>query len=136
VIHADRLKPYLGPALNSWISEKEEVVKPVESRVVSAGEIEPVTGVSVPAVSREGESDGNAAMESLDPVICSSPQEAGAMSDDAKSDAGSSETEGVEASGADPEIPPRARGHSSQNVTLQSRYGRERRQPNRYGDWV
>ena len=25
VIHADRLKPYLGPALESWISQKERV---------------------------------------------------------------------------------------------------------------
>ena len=98
MIHADRLKPYLGPALKSWISEKEEAVTPAESRVVSAGEIEPSTGVSGSAVSREGEPDGNDAMESLDSVICSSPQEAGAMSDDAKSDVEISGTEVVAAS--------------------------------------
>ncbi|KAL9967721.1 hypothetical protein ACROYT_G026010 [Oculina patagonica] len=108
VIHADRLKPYLGPALKSWISDKEETVTPVESQVVSAGEDEPVTGGSVSAVSREGESDGSAAMECLDPVICSSPQEAEAMSDDAESDVGSSETEEVAATDADAEIPPHA----------------------------
>ena len=156
VIHADRLKPYLGPALKSWISEKEEAVTPAESRVVSAGEIEPSTGVSGSAVSREGEPDGNDAMESLDSVICSSPQEAGAMSDDAKSDVEISGTEVVAASGEDAEIPPSvhpamltsrqpgetedcgtpSRGHSSQNVKVQSRFGRERRQPKCYGDWV
>ena len=32
VIHADRLKPYLGPALESWISQKE---KPIVSVVPS-----------------------------------------------------------------------------------------------------
>ncbi|KAL9964889.1 hypothetical protein ACROYT_G028596 [Oculina patagonica] len=149
-----RLKPYLGPALKSWISDKEETVTPVESQVVSAGEDEPVTGGSVSAVLREGGSDGGAAMECLDPVISSSPQEAEAIPDDAESDVGSSETEEVAETDADAEIPPHAMpamlasrqpsekedcetllgGHSSQN--LRSRYGRERRQPNRYGDWV
>ena len=36
VIHADRLKPYLGPALKSWILEKGETVVPVGTPTVSA----------------------------------------------------------------------------------------------------
>jgi len=61
LIHSYRLKPYHGPALNSWISEKKEAATPAESRVASAGEIESVNGVSVLTVSRDCESDGNAA---------------------------------------------------------------------------
>ena len=34
VIHADSLKPYLGPALSSWNSEREETAKPIVSRAV------------------------------------------------------------------------------------------------------
>ena len=39
VIYADRLKPYLGPALKSWNLEREGTVMPDESLVVTAGKL-------------------------------------------------------------------------------------------------
>ena len=42
VIQADLLKPYLGPALRSWISDGEEIRTPVVSRAGDVEEIEPV----------------------------------------------------------------------------------------------
>lgn len=110
----------------------------------------------VSGVSREGRSDGNAAMESLHPITCSSLQEAGAMSDETKCDVGSGETKEVAASRVDTEIPPRAwpamlpsrqpgemkdcgtpsGGHSSQTLNVQSCYGRQWRKTKHYFDWV
>ena len=58
VIHADRLKPYLGPALKCWIGEREGTVMPDESHVVTAGEVGPVSD-SVEAVLGEGMMDGS-----------------------------------------------------------------------------
>ena len=142
VIHADHLKPYLGPALKSWIVEREGTVMPAESQVVRAGEVGPVSG-PVEAVLSEGMSDGNDAMESLNPVLCSSPEaddpepdeeSCGSDTDTAilpqtqtatPDDRPSSETESFDAASC---------GHLSQAV--QSRYGRQRRPPNCYGDWV
>jgi len=142
VIHADRLKPYLGPALKSWIVEREVTAMPAESQVVRAGEVGPVSG-AVEAVLGEGTSDGSDAMESLNPVLCSSPEaedpepdeeSCGSDTDTAilpqtkaatPDDRPSSETESFDAASC---------GHLSQVV--QSRYGRQRRPPNRYGDWV
>ena len=84
------------------------------------------------------------AMESLNPVIHGSPQAAKAMSEDAEFELESSGTEGGagsdvgaetdnrQPSNVDCETP--SRGHSSQSV--RSNYGRERREPNRYGVWV
>ena len=63
VIHADRLKPYLGPTLKSWIAEREGTVMPVESHVVRAGEVGPVGG-SVEAVLGEGMLDGSDVVKS------------------------------------------------------------------------
>lgn len=42
MIQADLLKPYLGPALRSWISDGEEIRTPVVSRAGDVEEIEPV----------------------------------------------------------------------------------------------
>ena len=146
VIHADRLKPYLGPALKSWIVGKEGTVMPVQSQVVRAGEVEPVSD-SVQAVPGEGTSVGSDAMESLNPVLCSNP-EATTIAEDPDSDEEicgrdsvaetlpqtqaatpgdrlSCETENCNAASC---------GHPLQAV--RSRYGRQQRPPNRYGDWV
>ena len=41
VIQADLLKPYLGSALRSWISDGEEIRTPVVSRAGGVEEIEP-----------------------------------------------------------------------------------------------
>ena len=57
---------------------------PVQSQVVRAGEVGPVSG-SVQAVPGEGTSDGSDAMESLKPVFCSNP-EATTMVEDPDSD--------------------------------------------------
>lgn len=57
---------------------------PVESQVVRAGEVGPVSG-SVEAVPGEGTSDGSDAMKSLNPVLCSSP-EVMTMAEDPESD--------------------------------------------------
>ena len=46
---------------------------PIQSQLVRAGEVRPVSG-SVQAVPGEGTSDGSAAMESLNPVLCSNPE--------------------------------------------------------------
>jgi len=142
VIHADRLKPYLGPALKSWIVEREGTVMPAESQVMRAGEVGPVSG-PVEAVLGEGTSDGSDAMESLNPVLCSSPEaedpepdeeSCGSDADTAilpqtqtatPDDRPSSETESFDAASC---------GHLSQAV--QSRYGRQRRPPKRYGGWA
>ena len=58
VIHADHLKPNLGPALKSWIVEGEGTVMPAECQVMRAGEAGP-TGGSVEAVPGEGMLDGS-----------------------------------------------------------------------------
>ena len=146
MIHADRLKPYLGPALKSWIVEGEGTVMPAESQVVRAGEAGPVSG-SVEAVPGEGMLDGSDTIKSLNPAQCSSP-EVMTMAEDPESDNESfgsntdtvilpqtqtarpddrplSETENVDTTSG---------GHLSQAV--RSRYGRQRRPPNYYGDWV
>lgn len=129
VIHADRLKPYLGPALKSWIAEREGTVMPAESHVVRAGEVGPVS-VSVEAVQGESMLDGSDATKSLNPAQCSSP-EVMTMAEDPESDNKSfgshtdTETESLDAS---------SYGHLPQAV--RSRYGRQRRPPNYYGDWV
>ena len=73
VIYADRLKPYLGPALKSRIVVRERTVMPDESHVVRAGEVGPVSD-SVEAVLGEGMLDGSDAIKSLNPGHCSSPE--------------------------------------------------------------
>lgn len=129
VIHADRLKPYLGPALKSWFAEREGTVVPAESHVVRAGEVGPVSG-SVEAVLGESMLDGSDATKSLNPAQCSSP-EVMTMAEDPESDNKSfgshtdTETESFDAA---------SYGHLPQAV--RSRYGRQRRPPNYYGDWV
>ena len=137
MIHADRLKPYLGPALRSRIVEREGTVMPVESQVVRAGEVGPVSG-SVEAVPGEGSLDGSDAIKSLNPALCSS-LEVITMAEDPESDKEilpqsqtatpddrpSSQTESFDAASC---------GHLSQAV--RSHYGRQWRPPNYYGDWV
>ena len=154
VIHADRLKPYLGPALRSWISEEGETVTPV-SQVASVGEIEPVIpGGSVPTVLREGVLDGSIAVESQNSVRGSIQPDSTTMSEKPESDAENSDDE-AEARDADAEIPAdalpvvavvdqqgvlekdrRTPSRESLPRNVRTRYGRERREPNRYGYWV
>ena len=145
VIHADRLKPYLGPALKSWIVEGGETVVPVPSPVVTAEESEPVIpGGSVSAELREGHVDGCVAMESPNPAVESILPVAATMSEKAESDAENSDTGLDTGSEADVEMPsavlPVVDSPSSARENLQwnsrSRHGREQRIPQRYGDWV
>ena len=60
MIHEDRLKPYLGLVLRSWISEGEETSPLVVSRAGGDEEIQPVI-ISGPAsvVARGGEPSGS-----------------------------------------------------------------------------
>ena len=143
VIHADRLKPYLGPALKSWIVEREETVMPDESHVVTAGEVGPVSD-SVEAVLGEGMLDSSDATKSLNPAQCSGP-EVMTMAQDPESDESfGSDTDTVilpQTQTASPDDRPLSETESFDAVgqlsqTVRSRYGRQRRPPNYYGDWV
>ena len=115
---------------------------PVQSQVVGAGEVGPVSG-SVQAVPGEGTSDGSDAMESLNPVLCSNP-EATTVAEDPDSVEESCGSDSVaktlpQTQAATPGDRSSCKtenccGHPSQAV--RSRYGRQQRPPNRYGDWV
>ena len=119
---------------------------PVESHVVRAGEVGPVSD-SVEAVLGEGMLNGSGATKSLNPAQCSSP-EVMTMAEDPESDNESfgSDTDTVilpQTQTATPDDRPlsetesfdaASHGHLSQAV--RSRYGRQRRPPNYYGDWV
>ena len=60
VIHEDRLKPYLGLALTSWITEGEETSAPVASRASGDKKIQPVIiSGPVSVVARGGEPTGS-----------------------------------------------------------------------------
>ena len=146
VIHADRLKPYLGPALKSWIVEGERTVMPAESQVVRAGEVGPVSG-SVEAVPGEGMLDGSDRIKSLNPAQCCSPEVMTVVEDpELDNESFGSDTDTVvlpQTQTATPDDRPLSQtenfdntsgGHLSQAV--RSRYGRQRRPPNYYGDWV
>ena len=78
VIHADSLKPYLGPALESWIAERGETDVPAVSPVGCAKRSEPVNpGGSVSAELREGHVDGSpprVSMESPNPTTPEMPE--------------------------------------------------------------
>ena len=144
VIHADCLKTYLGPALKSWIVEREGTVMPDESHDVTAGEVGPVSD-SVEAVLGEGMLDGSDATKSLNPAQCSNP-EVMTMAQDPESDNKSfgSDTDTVilpQTQTASPDERPLSEtesfdavGHLSQAV--RSHYGRQWRPPNYYRDWV
>ena len=106
VIHADRLKPYLGPALRSWVSKGEETAPPAvgqQSETEKAEGEETATRTekakgeetATPAASQRSETENAKGEETTPPAVSQQ-----------------SETE------------------------KRSRYGRERRKPNRYGDWV
>ena len=146
VIYADLLKPYLEPALRSWIVEGEGTVMPAESQVVRAEEVGPVSG-SVEAVTGEGMLDCSDTIKSPNPAQCSSP-EVMTMAEDPETDNESfgSDTDTVilpQIQTVTPDDRPLSEtenfdntsgGHLSQAV--RSRYGRQRRPPNYYGDWV
>ena len=70
MIQADLLKPYLGPALRSWISDGEETSTPVVSRAGGAEEIEPViTSGPLLAKARGGKPSGSVARMPLDLML-------------------------------------------------------------------
>ena len=118
VIHADRLEPYLGLALKSWIVEREGTVMPLESHVVRTGEVGRVSD-PVEAVLGEGMLGGSDATKSLNPAQSSSP-EVMTMVEDPESDNESFD----------------AASYSYLSQSVRSRCGRQRRPPNYYGDWV
>ena len=146
MIRADRLKPYLGPALKSSIAEREGTVMPDESHVVRAGEVGPVSD-SVEAVLGEGMLDGSDATKFLNPAQCSSP-EVMTMAEDPESDNESfdSDTDTVillQTKTATPDDRPFSETESFDTASyghllqaVQSIYGRQRRPPNYYSDWV
>ena len=145
MIHADRLKPYLGLALKSCIVERRGTAMPVESHVLRAGEVGPVSD-SVEAVLGEGMLDGSDATKSLNPAQCSSP-DVMTMAEDPESDNESfgSDTDTVilpQTQTATPDDRPLGETESFDAVSyghllqaVRSRYGRERRPPHYYSDW-
>ena len=117
---------------------------PDESHVVTAGEVGPVSD-SVEAVLGEGMLDGSDATKSLNPAQCSSP-EVMTMAEDPESDNESfgSDTDTVilpQTQTASPDDRPLSETESFDAVgqlsqAVRSRYGRQRRPPNYYRDWV
>ena len=124
--------------------------------MASVGEIEPVIpGGSVPTVLREGVLDGSIAVESQNSVRGSLQPDSTAMSEKPKSDAENSDDAADTRRDTDAEIPAdalpvvpvvnqqsvlekdrRTSSRESLPHNVRTRYGRERREPNRYGDWV
>ena len=150
VIHADRLKPYLGPALESWIAERGETDVPAVSPVGCAERSEPVNpGGSVSAELREGHVDGSPPRVSMESPNPTAPE----MPERTDSDAENSDTKFNVDNDSDADVPsdalPVVEGESvamngqaappsvpeSPAQNLKSRYGRERRKPERYGEW-
>ena len=129
VIHADRFKPYLGPALESWISQKEKSIVSVVPPVDWAERSESVIADSAFSTQpKEDHAYGRVASEPLNStleennldVMTSISQDTGSdleTLDKARSDRLPSTSENVQKS-------------------PKSRHGRERRKPQRYGEWV
>lgn len=129
VIHADRLKPYLGPALKSWILEKGETVVPVGTPTVSAERRESVMAKGpVSAQLRKGQGGGSVATESPSPTVESGLEVTATMLQDIASD-----LEGCVAEEGRDNLPSTSKSVQEKS---RSRHGRERRKPQRYGEWV
>ena len=149
VIHANRLKPYLGPALESWIAERGETDVPAVSRLGAPKEVSLLTRVALCQLNQESHVDGippRVSMESPNPTAPEMPERT-------DSDAENSDTEFNVDNDSDADVPsdalPVAEGErvamngqaappsvpESPAQNLNSRYGRERRKPERYGEW-
>ena len=150
MIHADRLKTYLGPALESWIVERGETDVPAVSPVGCPERSEPVNpGGSVSAELRKRHVDGSPPRVSMKSPNPTAPK----MPERTESDAENSDTEFNVDNDSDADVasdalpvvegesvamngqaaPPSVSESPAQN--LKSRYGRERRKPERYGEW-
>ena len=102
MIHADSLKPYLGPALESWIAERGETDVPAVSPVGCAKRSEPVNpDGSVSAELREGHVDGSPPRVSMESPNPTTPE----MPERTDSDAENSDTEFNVDNDSDADIP-------------------------------
>ena len=123
MVHADRLKPYLGPALESWASKEGETVVPVASPALSAERSEPFIAESVLSAQLRGQSPN--------PSLDNSLYDTTAMLEEIGSDS-DSVADSVVDKGQDNFA---KSGKSIQEYT-RSRHGRERRKPQRYWEWM
>ena len=128
VIHADRLKPYLGPALESWISQKE---KPIVSVVPLVNLAEGSESVVADALSTQLKEDNGGSRVDSEPSNSTLEENNLEVRTPVSQDIGSDlETEAKASSDRRPS--------TSENVQKnpKGRHGRERRKPQRYGEWV
>ena len=129
VIHADRLKPYLGPALESWISQKEKPIVSVVPLVNLAEGSESV--VADNALSTQLKEDNGGSRVDSEPSNSALEENNLEVRAPVFQDIGSDlETEAKARS----DRPPRTSENVQKNP--KGRHGRERRKPQRYGEWV
>ena len=129
VIHADRLKPYFGPALKSWISQKEKTIFSVPPPVNWAERSESVVAGS--ALSTQLKEDHGGGRIDSEPPNSTLEENNLEVTTSISQDTGSYlETVAKER----PDRLPSA----SENVqkSPKGRHSRERRKPQRYGEWV
>ena len=86
VVHTHSLKPYLGPALESWASKEGETMVPVASPALSAERSEPVITDSTVSAQLRG--------QSLNPALNNSLYDTTAMLQEIGSDSDSVAKEG------------------------------------------
>ena len=123
VVNADCLKPYLGPALESWASKEVETVVPVVSPPLSAERSEPVIADSAVSAQLRGQSP-NPALDNSLYATTAMLQEIGSDSDSVADSVVNEGQDNLANSGI------------SVQEDARSRHGRERRKPQRYGEWA
>ena len=129
VIHADRLKPYLGPALERWISQKEKTIVSVVPPANWAERSESVVADS--ALSTQLKEDHGGGRGDSEPTNFTLEENNLEVITPISQDTGSDlETEAKARSDRLPS--------ASENVqeNPKRRHSRECRKPQRYGEWV
>ena len=129
VIHADRLKLYLGRALESWISQREKPIVSVVTLVDLAEGSESV--VADNALSTQLKEDNGGSRVDSEPSNSTLEENNLEVRTPVSQDIGSDlETEAKARSDRRPS--------TSENVqkNTKGRHGREHRNPQRYGEWM
>ena len=129
VIHADRLKLYLGRALESWISQREKPIVSVVTLVDLAEGSESV--VADNALSTQLKEDNGGSRVDSEPSNSTLEENNLEVRTSVSQDIGSDlETEAKARSDRRPS--------TSENVqkNTKGRHGREHRNPQRYGEWM
>ena len=129
VIHADRLKPYLGPTLESWISQEGKSIVSVVPPVNWAERSESVVADS--ALSKQLKEDHGGGRVDSEPLNSTLEENNLEVMTSISQDTGS-DLETVAKARSD-RLP-----SASENVqkSPKGRHGRERRKPQRYDEWV